>query len=242
MTKIARADGRAPGELRALRFTPGFIGSADGSCLVEAGRTRVICTVSIEEKVPDWLSSAGRGWLTAEYAMLPASTGRRKSRDGRKSVQTDGRSVEIQRLIGRALRAGVDTAAMPGLTFHVDCDVIEADGGTRVTSINGAWVALEFAVKKALTRKLLTKNPLRDPVAAVSVVDHAAGLLLDPDASEDQKAASDLNVVLAASGGIVDVQATAERGTLPPERFTSALELAREGIRRILAERAALTP
>lgn len=242
MAETSRADGRAPSDLRPLRFVPGFIGSADGSCLVEAGRTRVICTVSIETKVPEWLSNAQRGWLTAEYAMLPASTGRRKARDGRKSVQTDGRSVEIQRLIGRALRAGIDASLMPGLTFHVDCDVIEADGGTRVTSINGAWVALEHAVAKALKAKLLSQSPLCNPVAAVSVVDHGAGLYLDPDAAEDQKAAADVNVVLAACGGVVDVQATAERGTMAPARFADALTLARTGIQRILELRAAHRP
>lgn len=232
-----RADGREATQLRPLRFTPGFIGCADGSCLIEAGRTRVICTASLDENPPRWLEGSGRGWLTAEYSMLPASTGPRKARDGRKGNSVDGRSVEIQRLIGRVLRAGVDLAAMPGLSINIDCDVIEADGGTRVTSINGAWIALELAVRKALQSGRLTRSPLLSPVAAVSVVVHQGELLLDPVAAEDQNADADLNVALTSEGAVVDVQGTAEKAALPRAHFDAALALAQFGIARILEQR-----
>lgn len=234
-----REDGRQPDELRPLKFTPGFIPCAAGSCLVEAGRTRVICTASIDTDLPKWLAGSGRGWLSAEYAMLPASTGKRKARDGRKSAQVDGRSVEIQRLIGRVLRAGVDFAAMPGLSINIDCDVIEADGGTRTAAINGAWVALELALRQALRDGKLARSPLTDPVAAVSVVASGALLLLDPCAKEDQAADADLNVALSSAGHVVDVQGTAERGTLPRERFDAALRMAEVGIANILVQRQA---
>ncbi|MSR74502.1 MAG: ribonuclease PH [Planctomycetes bacterium] len=232
-----RTDGRQSDELRPLRFTPGFIPCAAGSCLVEAGRTRVICTASVDTDLPKWLDKSGRGWLSAEYSMLPASTGKRKMRDGRKSVQTDGRSVEIQRLIGRVLRAGVDLGAMPGFSITIDCDVIEADGGTRTAAINGAWVALELAVRQLLRTGGLKTTPLLNPVAAVSVVCSGELLLLDPCATEDQAADADLNVALTSEGRVVDIQGTAERGTLSRELFDAALLLAQSGITSIHAQR-----
>ena len=209
----SRGDGRSPGDLRPITITPGFMRTATGSALIEAGGTRVICTATVENEVPRWMSGQGRGWVTAEYGMLPASTGERKRRDVSKG-RPDGRTVEIQRLIGRSLRGVVDFAGLGERTVWIDCDVLEADGGTRCAAITGGYVALELALRKVMADGGLDRLPLNQSVAAVScgVVDGRA--LLDLDYSEDSTAEVDANVVMTGDGGLVEVQATAERTPL----------------------------
>ena len=230
----ARNDGRAPDELRPVRFTPGFVGTATGSCLIEAGGTRVICTASVDEAVPRWMSGQGRGWVTAEYGMLPASTGERKRRDVSKG-RPDGRSVEIQRLIGRSLRGVIDFAGLGERTVWIDCDVLEADGGTRCAAITGGFVALELALRRLIAEEKLTEMPLTQSVAAVScgVVDGRA--LLDLDYSEDSAAEVDANIVMTGDGGLVEVQATAERTPLSRASLDELLALGGAGIERLRA-------
>jgi ribonuclease PH len=203
-----RNDGRSPGDLRPITITPGFMTTATGSALIEAGGTRVICTASVDEDVPRWMAGRGRGWVTAEYSMLPASTGDRKQRDVSKG-RPDGRTVEIQRLIGRALRGIVDFEALGERTVWIDCDVLEADGGTRCAAITGGYVALELALRRVMGEGKLDRLPLTQSVAAVStgMVDGRA--LLDLDYSEDSRAEVDANVVMTGDGGLVEVQATA---------------------------------
>jgi ribonuclease PH len=229
---VARADGRAPGGLRPIRFTSGFVTTATGSCLVEAGGTRIICTASVDEDVPRWMANQGRGWLTAEYGMLPASTGERKRRDVAKG-RPDGRTVEIQRLIGRSLRGIVDFKALGERTVWIDCDVLEADGGTRCASITGGYVALELALRRLMDEGKLERLPLNQSVAAVScgVVDGVA--LLDLDYSEDSRAEVDANVVMTGDGGLVEVQATAERTPLSRASLDELLALASAGIEEL---------
>ena len=225
----ARSDGRAPADLRHVVITPGFVRSATGSALIEAGGTRVICTASVDEEVPRWMAGKGRGWVTAEYSMLPASTGERKKRDVSKG-RPDGRTVEIQRLIGRSLRGIVDFAALGERTVWVDCDVLEADGGTRCLSITGGYVALELALRRIMAEGKLAALPLTQSVAAVSagMVDGRA--LLDLDYSEDSTAEVDANVVMTGDGGLVEVQATAERTPLSRAHLYDLLALAQHGI------------
>jgi ribonuclease PH len=229
-----RNDGRAPADLRDVVITPGFVRSATGSALIEAGGTRVICTASVDEDVPRWMAGKGRGWVTAEYSMLPASTGERKKRDVAKG-RPDGRTVEIQRLIGRALRSIVDFAALGERTVWVDCDVLEADGGTRCLSITGGYVALELALRRVMAEGKLAALPLTQSVAAVSagMVDGRA--LLDLDYSEDSTAEVDANVVMTGDGGLVEVQATAERTPLSRASLDELLALAAEGIAELRA-------
>jgi ribonuclease PH len=232
-----RHDGRAGDELRPLRIIPGFVGSATGSALIEAGGTRVICTASAVEDVPRWMAGRGRGWVTAEYGMLPASTGGRKQRDVSKG-RLDGRSVEIQRLIGRSIRGVVDFEALGERTIYIDCDVLEADGGTRCASITGGFVALKLALDRLVQEGKLGKVPLTQSVAAVScgIVDGRA--LLDLDYVEDSSAEVDANVVMTGDGGLVEVQATAERTPLSRASLDELLALAAAGIDELRAGQA----
>ena len=223
---------RAPGALRPIEIEPGFVRTATGSALISAGETRVICTASAQESVPRWMNGQGRGWLTAEYGMLPASTGQRKQRDIAKG-RLDGRSVEIQRLIGRSLRAVIDLDALGERTIYLDCDVLQADGGTRCASITGAYVALALACETLIEQNLLERTPLTGAVAAVScgVVDGRA--LLDLDYGEDSRAEVDANVVMTGDGALVEVQATAERTPLSRAHLDELLALAAVGIERL---------
>jgi ribonuclease PH len=229
-----RNDGRAPGELREVVITPGFVRTASGSCLIEAGGTRVICTATVAEDVPRWMAGQGRGWATAEYGMLPASTGERKPRDVAKG-RADGRTVEIQRLIGRSLRGVIDFKALGERTVWVDCDVLEADGGTRCAAITGGYVALELALRGLVSEGKLERVPLSQSVAAVSCGIVAGRALLDLDYSEDSTAEVDANVVMTGDGGLVEVQATAERTPLSRASLDDLLALAAAGIERLRA-------
>jgi ribonuclease PH len=230
----ARSYGRGPGDLRPVEIEPGFMRTATGSALISAGETRVICTASAQESVPRWMSGKGRGWLTAEYGMLPASTGDRKQRDATKG-RLDGRSVEIQRLIGRSLRGVIDLSKLGERTIYLDCDVLQADGGTRCASITGAYVALALACARLRDGGKLEDSPLSGSVAAVScgMVDGVA--LLDLDYSEDSTAEVDANVVMTGDGGLIEVQATAERTPLSRAHLDELLALAGDGIERLRA-------
>ncbi len=237
-----RRDGRGPGDLREVRFQPGFMSSASGSTLIEMGGTRVICTASVEEDVPRWMRGKGRGWVTAEYGMLPASTGQRKQRDVSKG-RPDGRTVEIQRLIGRALRGVVDFERLGERTVWIDCDVLEADGGTRCASITGGYVALELALQGLIAEGLLETLPLTQTVAAISCGMVEGEALLDLDYPEDSTAEVDMNVVMTGDDGLVEVQATGERTPLSRTSLDELLELAAAGIERLRGfQRAAVAP
>ena len=227
----ARPGGRAVNELRPVCFTPGFIRNADGSVLVEAAGTRIICTASIEEKVPRWMDGSGRGWVTAEYSMLPASTGQRKRRD--RGGKVDGRSVEIQRLIGRSLRAVVDLDALGERMVTIDCDVIDADGGTRCASICGGWVALSLALAPLVADGRLATNPVVDIVSAVSVGVIDGNPRLDLEYTEDSTADVDMNLVMTGSGELVEVQASAEGATFPRAQLDELLDLATHGCNQL---------
>lgn len=235
-----RSYARNASAVRPVEIEPGFVRTADGSALFTQGETRVICTASIGEDVPRWLKGSGRGWVTAEYAMLPASTGERKERDSKRG-RPDGRSTEIQRLIGRALRVIVDFEALGERAVYVDCDVLQADGGTRCASITGAYVALHQALSRAVEAGDLKRIPLNGSVAAVSVgmVDGAA--LCDLDYSEDSRAEVDANVVMTGDGGLVEVQATAERMPLSRASLDDLLGLAEAGIAELRAVQEAAT-
>jgi ribonuclease PH len=229
-----RSYGRAAGELRPISIEPGFVRPASGSALITVGETRVICTASAQDDVPRWLAGRGRGWVTAEYGMLPASTGERKPRDATRG-RLDGRTVEIQRLIGRSLRLVVDFEALGERTIYLDCDVLQADGGTRCAAITGAYVALAEACARLREEGRLTHTPLTSSVAAVScgVIDGRA--TLDLDYSEDSKAEVDANVVMTGDGGLVEVQATAERTPLSRAQLDELLTLATSGIEQLRA-------
>ena len=228
----SRSYDRAPADVRPVTIDPGFVESADGSALISIGKTRVICTASISETVPRWMQGRGKGWVTAEYAMLPASTGDRKQRDIVKGKQ-DGRGVEIQRLIGRSLRVVVDFRALGERSVYVDCDVLEADGGTRCAAITGGFVALRLALQRLLDRKAIEALPLTGSVAAVSVGLVAGRALCDLDYVEDSNAEVDANVVMTGDGGLVEVQATAERTPLSRASLDELLALAEGGIARL---------
>jgi ribonuclease PH len=227
-----RSYGRAPNELRPTTIEPGFVRTATGSALISVGETRVICTASVQESVPRFLVGSGRGWVTAEYGMLPASTGERKQRDISKG-RPDGRSVEIQRLIGRSLRGVVDFDALGERTIYIDCDVLQADGGTRCASITGGLVALRLACARLIEQGLLERLPLNGTVAAVSSGIVEGVPLLDLDYSEDSTAEVDANVVMTGDGGLVEVQATAERTPLSRAHLDELLELAAVGIEKL---------
>ncbi|MCY4626615.1 MAG: ribonuclease PH [Acidobacteria bacterium] len=227
---MSRRGGRGPREIRDLGLQTGFLRRAPGSVLVRQGDTRVVAAVSIEEGVPGWLRGRGRGWLTAEYGMLPLSSGERIRRD-RGGVP--GRTAEIQRLIGRSLRAAVDLSALGERTVRVDCDVLEADGGTRTASVTGAFVALALALHRLQTRGVLEENPLRRQIAAVSVGVVDGRVLVDLDYPEDSRAAVDLTVVATATGELIEVQGAAEAAPFRREVLDELLDAALEGVATI---------
>ena len=229
MTSPTRDGGRAPDALRPTTIEPNFVPTATGSALITCGGTRVICTASVQESVPRWMTGRGRGWLTAEYGMLPASTGERKPRDVSKG-RPDGRTVEIQRLIGRSLRGVVDFATLGERTIYIDCDVLTADGGTRCASITGGYVALALAAARLQEEGKLAGSPLTGSVAAVSCGVVEGTPLLDLDYAEDSTAEVDANVVMTGEGGLIEVQATAERTPLSRAHLDELLALAEEGI------------
>lgn len=228
-----RPDGRRPDQLRPFRITPDFLIHAEGSVLVEAGLTRVVCTVSLEDKVPQFLRGSGKGWVTSEYGMLPRSTGTRMVREVSKG-RASGRTQEIQRLIGRALRSVVDLEALGERTLWIDCDVIQADGGTRTASITGSFVALGLAVDKLRRDGLLKRPVLCDYLAAVSVGIVGGTPLLDLNYEEDVAAEVDMNVVMTGRGHFVEVQGTAERTPFTRSRLDHLLDLAWSGIRNLV--------
>jgi len=234
MAKIAQAgkrnDGRKPDQLRPVKITRKYTIFAPGSVLIETGLTRVLCTATFEEAVPQWRKGSGEGWLTAEYGMLPASTpGRKKRSEGK----TDGRAQEIQRLIGRALRAIVDMKKLGERSVWIDCDVLQADGGTRTASINGAYVALVAAVNFGLKQGFLTENPLTGTVGAISAGVVGGRVLLDLDYSEDSTAEVDFNVVMTGKGDLIEVQGTAEHGTFSQKQLQQIINTSQKGINRI---------
>ena len=230
---------RTPAQLRPATIEPGFVRTAAGSALISMGETRVICTASVQDGVPRWMMGSGRGWVTAEYGMLPASTGQRKQRDVSKG-RPDGRTVEIQRLIGRSLRGVVDFEALGERTIYIDCDVLQADGGTRCASITGAMVALRLACEGLVEKGSLGAVPLTGSVAAVSCGMVAGVALLDLDYCEDSTAEVDANVVMTGDGGLVEVQATAERTPLSRAHLDDLLALAAGGIEELRALQAAV--
>jgi ribonuclease PH len=230
----SRSYGRAPDALRPMSIEPGFVRTATGSALISIGETRVICTASVQDSVPRWMAGQGRGWVTAEYGMLPASTGERKQRDVSRG-RPDGRTVEIQRLIGRSLRGVVDFAGLGERTVYVDCDVLQADGGTRCASITGGMVALQLACARLISEGALERSPLTGTVAAVSCGMVNGVPLLDLDYREDSTAEVDANVVMTGDGGLVEVQATAERTPLSRAHLDDLLALAAGGIAKLRA-------
>jgi ribonuclease PH len=226
---LKRTDGRKPGEIREVKITRSYTSHPAGSVLIRFGETIVLCTATWSEGVPEWRTGQGSGWLTAEYDMLPGSTAQRRKRN-----RTDGRTQEIQRLIGRSLRAVVDLDRLGENSISVDCDVIQADGGTRTASITGAYVAVCDAVSFALRNKFIAVSPIRQAVAAVSVGKIDGRLLLDLNYREDVEAQVDMNVVMTASGGFVEVQGTGEEATFARRELDGMLGLAEKGIRRLL--------
>jgi ribonuclease PH len=229
---MSRADGRGPDELRPVEIELDFIPSASGSALFTIGSTRLICTAMVEESVPPWMRGRGTGWVTSEYGMLPGSTSERKSRDASRG-RVDGRTVEIQRLVGRSLRSVVDFKALGERTAWIDCDVIQADGGTRCAAICGGYVALHLALSRLVGKGMLERVPLRDSVAAVSVGIVDGEPRLDLPYEEDSRAEVDMNVVMTGSGELIEVQATAERTPFGRASLDRLLELAAGGIEAI---------
>lgn len=230
---LARSYGRGPAEKRPCTIRRHVLETAPGSCLIECGKTKVLCAVTIDENVKGWRRGSGKGWVTAEYAMMPASTGTRTPRE---TGRRQGRSMEIERLIGRSLRTVVDMDALGGeVTFHVDCDVVQADGGTRTASITGAWVALADAVRTWKAAGKIAGDPLVGQVAAISVGQVAGRLLLDLDYSEDSRAEVDLNLVMDANGEIVEIQGTGERVPFSRDKLDCMLDMAQGGIAELIA-------
>src|SRR5262245_2248270 len=228
-----RFEGRASDQLRSVRMTPGFIAQPEGAVLIEVGRTRVICTASVDESVPAFLKGQGKGWITSEYSMIPRATSTRTTREatvGKKS----GRTQEIQRLIGRALRASVETEKLGERQICIDCEVIEADGGTRTASITGAFVAMSIAIAQLVATNKIRQNPIRSHVAAVSVGIIRGLPMLDLDYSEDSTADVDFNVVMTDQDEFVEIQGTAERSPFNSDRLTNLLDLGRQGIRELI--------
>ena len=227
-----RPSGRETGEMRAISIETDVTRHAEGSCLIKCGDTHVLCTASIDERVPAWMKNSGLGWVTAEYGMLPRAThtrGRREAKNGQ-----SGRTQEIQRLIGRSLRAVADLEALGERTITVDCDVIQADGGTRTASISGAWVALAEAIQGLLNAGELKHNPINCQVAAISVGVYRGEAVLDLDYAEDSEADTDMNIVMNDQGGFVEIQGTAEADAFSAEQLSQMLNLAQDGIQRIL--------
>lgn len=227
-----RPSGRKPDQLREITFDLNFTKHAEGCCLVKCGDTHVLCTASVEARVPPWLKGQGRGWVTAEYGMLPRSTGERMGREAARGKQS-GRTQEIQRLIGRALRAVVDLEKLGEYQIIIDCDVLQADGGTRTASITGAYVALKQAVQNMMDLNLLKENPIVDSVSAISCGIYQGTPVLDLDYAEDSTAEADANFVLTGSGKIVEVQATAEEFAFERKDFNAMLDLAEKGTREL---------
>ena len=230
---MERENGRKSNELREIKIIPDFLEHPDGSCLISFGKTKVICSAVVEEKTPPFLQGSGEGWVTAEYGMLPGSTHTRNRREAVKGKQS-GRTVEIQRLIGRSLRAVVDRKLLGERTVLIDCDVIQADGGTRTASITGSFVAMSIAIKKLLKDKLIEKNPIMENVAAVSVGKVNGEILLDLDYSEDSNAEVDLNLVATDNRKIVEIQGTAEKFAFPREELLTMLDIAFKGINSLI--------
>lgn len=229
-----RVDQRQYDQLRSVRIQPNFLATAEGSVLIEFGNTKVICAATIEDSVPSWLRGGGRGWVTAEYSMLPRATATRTPREVNKGRQS-GRTLEIQRLIGRALRAVVDLDTLGERSFIIDCDVIQADGGTRTASITGAFVAMASAMQHLVTYGTLKTSPIRDHVAAISVGIVGGVPMLDLCYEEDSKADVDANVVLTGAGQFVEFQATAERNSFADEHMAQMVALARKGVVELVA-------
>jgi ribonuclease PH len=231
--KFFRSLDRSPSDLRPVRLTPGFVATAEGSVLIEIGNTRVLCNATVEQGVPSWMRNSGRGWVTAEYGMLPRATLTRSPREAERG-KIGGRTHEIQRLIGRSLRAVVDMQALGERTVILDCDVLQADGGTRTAAITGACVALAIACNRMVGAGALKASPLKQLVAATSVGIVEDTALLDLAYEEDSQAEVDMNVVMTADGGLVEVQATAERVAFPRSRMLEMMDMAEAGIRSLL--------
>ena len=236
-----RSDGRSPDQIRPVKITPDFISQAEGSVLIELGKTRVICTATVDDGVPAFLKGTGKGWVTSEYGMLPRATEERTPREASRGKQT-GRTLEIQRLIGRSLRAITDQEALGEKTVWIDCDVIEADGGTRTASITGAFVALALAMERLVAAGMLKTAPLIDTVAATSVGIVNDASLLDLCYEEDSRAEVDMNVVMTGRGDFVEIQATAEGRPFTGSEMQDLLALAAAGIRRLGEEQRAVLP
>jgi len=232
--ELFRGNGRAAHDARPLRLTPGFVATAEGSVLIEVGHTRVLCNATIEPGVPGWMRNSGRGWVTAEYGMLPRATLTRTPREAEKG-KIGGRTHEIQRLIGRSLRSVVDMKLLGERTVILDCDVLQADGGTRTAAITGACTALAIALLRLVEAGTLKQSPLREMVAATSVGIVDGHVLLDLAYEEDARAEVDMNVVMTGSGGLVETQATAEKGTYTRPQLDEMLNVAEQGIRDLLA-------
>ena len=232
MSGMMRPSGRAENQLREIIMEPGFSPYAEGSCLIKCGNTHVLCCASVEERVPPFLRNTGKGWVTAEYGMLPRSTHTRTDREASRGKQS-GRTQEIQRLIGRSLRAVTDLEALGERQIKIDCDVLQADGGTRTASITGAWVALSLACEKLLLAGAISRNPLTDQVAAIScgILENTA--ILDLDYAEDSSAETDANFILTADGGVVEVQMTAEETPFRRDQMNSMFDLAEEGVSQL---------
>ncbi len=228
---MSRIDGRAPDQLRNLHITPGFMPNSGGSCFIEWGNTRVLVTANADWKIPPFLEGTGRGWLTAEYAMLPGSTGVRKARE---RLRSDSRSIEIQRLIGRSLRSIMDFTAIPQITITVDADVVQADGGTRTASITGGYVAVALLIKKLLTDGLIERSPLGTYLAAVSAGILNETPLLDLCYQEDSRAQADMNYVAAESGDVCEIQISGEKRPVSPEELSALFALCKKGVRALI--------
>ncbi len=239
MTSL-RPSGRTADQMRLISIEPHFSPYAEGSCLIRFGQTHVICTASVEERVPPFLRGTAQGWVTAEYGMLPRATHSRMDREAARGKQS-GRTQEIQRLIGRSLRAVTDLKILGERQIKIDCDVIQADGGTRTASITGAWIALSLACEQLLQKGVLTSLPLRDQVAAVSCGITTAGPVLDLDYAEDSNAHTDANFVLTATGGIVEIQGTAEQTPFTPEQFSQMLSLAQTGCAALFSQQLSIS-
>jgi len=230
-----RPSGRQPNELRNVKITRNYTKHAEGSVLVEFGDTKVLCTASVEERIPNFLRGKGEGWVTAEYGMLPRSTGSRMAREAARGKQS-GRTMEIQRLIGRSLRAAIDLKGLGERSITIDCDVIQADGGTRTASITGAFVALQDAINHLITQKKIKKSPLHGQLASVSVGIYDGTPVLDLDYIEDSNAETDMNVVMNDAGAYIELQGTAEGHAFHPEELTAMLALAKEGIDELMVK------
>ena len=227
-----RINNREITAIRPIKITPNVIGNADGSCMIEIGKTRVICTASIDNRVPFWLKNTGKGWVTAEYGMLPRSTNQRMSREAKSGKQT-GRTQEIQRLIGRSIRACVDLEKIPEKQIMIDCDVIEADGGTRTASITGAWLALKFCVERMMKQGLINKSPIKSQIAAISCGILNGQVLIDLDYEEDSAAEVDANFVFTSDFELIEVQSTGEEKTFKVDDLNKMLNLVKENSHKV---------